>query len=88
MRTKLYICYIRIGRLGLSYACSLVGGLVSVSLYVPRLVDSVGFLVVSLTSMALSVLQHLRKSRTLPRVPGLSPEPTLYRCLSIYGVNN
>lgn len=34
------------------HACSLVGGLVSVSLYGLRLVDYVGFLLLSLISLA------------------------------------
>ena len=43
MKTKLHICYKYIVDLGLAPACSLVGGLVSVSPYGPRLVDCVGF---------------------------------------------
>ena len=39
-----------------SHAGSLVGGSVSVSPYGPRLVDSVGFLVVSLTPLAPTIL--------------------------------
>ena len=50
MKTKLCISYICIGSLGLSHAHSLIGGAVSVSPYGPRLVDSVGFPVMSLTS--------------------------------------
>jgi hypothetical protein len=43
-------------------SCSLVGGSVSVSLHEPRLVDSVGLLVMCFTSPAHSVL-----SPTLPQ---------------------
>ena len=39
-----------------SHACSLVVGPISVSLYGPRLVDSVGLLVVSLTPLICSLL--------------------------------
>ena len=45
MKTKLQSCYICAEDLGQSHAGSLVGGSVSVA----RLVDSVGFLMVSLT---------------------------------------
>lgn len=45
--------------LSLAPACTLVGGSVSVNPCMPRLVASVGFLVVSLTSPALSVLLHI-----------------------------
>lgn len=51
MKTKLQNCYISTESLGESHACSLVGGSVSVSLYELRLVDSVGFLMVSLTPL-------------------------------------
>ena len=43
MRTKLYICYMCAGGLGPSHVCSLAGGSVSVSSYVSRLLDFVGF---------------------------------------------
>jgi hypothetical protein len=56
MKTKLHICYICVGNLGPPHACSLVVDSVSVSPHGPRLVDSVGFLVVSLTSLAPSNL--------------------------------
>ena len=50
---KLCICYICKGGLGPFPACSLDGGSISVSPYGFRLVDSVSFLVVSLTSLVL-----------------------------------
>jgi hypothetical protein len=56
MKTKLHISYICVGGLNASHAFSLVGGSVSVSPCGPRSVDSVGFLVVSLTSLAPSIL--------------------------------
>lgn len=49
------IIYVGVG-LGLFYACFLVGGSISLVLYGPRLVDVVGFLVVSLNSLAPSIL--------------------------------
>jgi hypothetical protein len=49
MKTKLYNCYICAEGLGPSHQCSLIGGSISVSLCGPSLVDSVGFLMVSLT---------------------------------------
>ena len=49
MKTKLHIYYICVEGLGLSHACSLVHGSVSVSPYGSRLVEAVGFLVVSFT---------------------------------------
>jgi hypothetical protein len=61
MKTKLYICCKCVGGLGPTHACSLVGGSVSVSPQGLRLLDSVGLLVMSLTSPALSIL-----SPTLP----------------------
>ena len=48
-KTKLHICYNYVGGLGPAHACSLADGLVSVSLHGPKLGDSVGLLVVSLT---------------------------------------
>ena len=62
IKTKLYICYKCVGDLDPEHACSLVGSSVSVSPHGYRLVDSVGLLVVSLTSLASSVL-----SVTLPQ---------------------
>jgi hypothetical protein len=53
MRTKLYICYISIGSLGPYHVCSLIGGSVSGNPFGPKLIDFVGFLMVSLTSLAL-----------------------------------
>ena len=63
MKTKLHICYKCIGGLGPAPACSLVGGSVSLSSHVFRLVDTIGLLVVSLTPPAPSLL-----SPTLPDV--------------------
>ena len=56
MKTKLYLCYKRVGCLGPAPVRSLVGGSVYMSSHKPRLVDSVGLLVVSLTPPAPSVL--------------------------------
>jgi hypothetical protein len=56
MKIKLHISYICVGSIGPSHACSLIGGSVSVSPHGPRLVGSVDFLEVSLTSWAPSVL--------------------------------
>jgi hypothetical protein len=46
MKTKLHVCYTCVGGLDPALACSLVGGSVSVSHHGPRLVDSVGLLVI------------------------------------------
>ena len=48
MKTKLCICYKCVRDLCPAPVCSLVGGTISVRPHGPRLVDSVGFLVVSL----------------------------------------
>ena len=56
MKTKLHICYLHVGGLGLAHTCSLIGGLVSVSPLGPRLVDSVDFFVVFLTPLTPSIL--------------------------------
>ena len=48
MKAKLHICYKCVGCLGPAPACSLVGGSVPGSTYGPRLVNSIGLLVVSL----------------------------------------
>jgi hypothetical protein len=56
MKTKLYNSYICAEGLGLSHAGSLVCGSVSVNPYGPRLVDSIGFLVVSLTPLVPMIL--------------------------------
>ena len=56
METKLHICYICAEGLGPAPACSLVGGSGSVSPHGPRLLDPLGLLVVSLTSLAPSIL--------------------------------
>lgn len=56
MKTKLHICYIRVGGQHSSHACYLVDGSVSVNPYEPRLahrfIDFVCFLVVSLSPLA------------------------------------
>jgi hypothetical protein len=65
MKTKLHICYICIGGLGPSHAFSLVGGLISVRPYRPRLVGSVGLPVVSLTPPASSILPSTRPQDSL-----------------------
>ena len=54
MKTKLHNYYTCEDLL--VHVCSLVGGSVSVSPYGPRLVDSVGFLVVSLTILSPTIL--------------------------------
>jgi hypothetical protein len=61
-KTELHICYKCVGLLGPFLACSLVGGSVSVSSHRPRVVASVGPLVVFLTPLASSIL-----SPTLPQ---------------------
>ena len=52
METKLHNSSISAGGLGKSHESSLVGGTAFISHYGSRLVDSVGFLVVPLTSLA------------------------------------
>ena len=61
MNTKMHICYICVGGLGLSHVCSLVGDSISVRPYGPRLVDSVGFLIVPLTPLAPSSFLSSRR---------------------------
>ena len=56
MKTKLQDGYICVEGLGPSHACSLVASSVSLNSFVPRLVDSVGFLMMSLALLAPSVL--------------------------------
>ena len=56
---KLYNCNIQVQGLGQAHAGSLVGGSVSVSLYEPRLVDSVFFYIISFTHLALIILLPL-----------------------------
>ena len=56
MTTQLHSHYIFVEGLRLSHECSLVGTPVSMSPHGPRLVNSVSFLVVSLTSLAPSIL--------------------------------
>jgi hypothetical protein len=58
MKTKLHICYICVGGLGLSHECFLVGGSIYVNPYVSRLVDSIGYPMVPLTSLAHSIFLH------------------------------
>ena len=55
MKTKLHIYYICVEGLGLSHACSLVGSSISLSPYRPMVFDSVGFVVMSLISLAPSI---------------------------------
>jgi hypothetical protein len=52
-------CNICAEGLGQPHAYSLVGGSVSVDIYVTKIVDSVGFLVVSLTLLVPTVLPLL-----------------------------
>ena len=52
MKTKLHNCYIYAEGLGQSCIYPLVGGYVSMNPYGPRLVDSVGFIMVSLTPVS------------------------------------
>ena len=56
---NLYNYNIYVEGLGQSHAGSLVGGSVSMSHYGLRLVDSVGFLMMSLTHMAPTILPPL-----------------------------
>jgi hypothetical protein len=63
METKLHISYKCVGGLSPVYAHSLIAGSVSVTPHGPRLVDSVGLLVVSLTPPPPSILLQ-----TLPQV--------------------
>ena len=58
MKNKLHSCYISVGDLGPVSEYSLVGGSVSEGPHWPRLVDSVGPLVASLTFPARSILPH------------------------------
>jgi hypothetical protein len=68
MKTKLHICYKCVGGPSPVPAYSLVGGSVSVNLHGPRLVDSVGLLVESLSPPAPSIM-----SSTLPTAPQALP---------------
>jgi hypothetical protein len=56
MKTQQHNCCICAEILGQSQACFVVGGSVSVGLYWPRLVDSVGFLVMLMTPLAPTIL--------------------------------
>ena len=63
MKTKLYSCKIYAKGLGQSYTGFLVGSLIFVSLCGLRLVDSMGFLMVSFTPLApTSLLQDSSSS--------------------------
>lgn len=68
MKTKPHICYKCVRGLRPAPICSLVGGLVFVNPYEPSLVDSVGLLVVTLATLAPSVLT--------PILPQVSPSST------------
>jgi hypothetical protein len=59
MKTKLHICYKCVEVLGPAPACPFIGGSVSVNLHGPRLVDSVGLLVESLSPPAPSILSPI-----------------------------
>lgn len=56
MKTKLYISHVSVEVLSPFHVCSLVVGSVSVSPYVSRLAVSVSLIMVSLTSLAPSIL--------------------------------
>jgi hypothetical protein len=73
MKTKLHICYKYVAGVGLATTCSLVGGPSSVNSHSFRFVDSVGFLVVSLTPPAYSIL-----------FPILSHASLLFGCWSLH----
>jgi hypothetical protein len=60
MKTKLNTCYKCVGGLDPAPECSLAGDSVSVSSHGPRVVDSVGFLVVPLTSLTCSLGSYAR----------------------------
>ena len=66
MKTKLHICYICVGGIGLFYSCSVASDSVSVSPYGSRLVDFVGLVVVTLTSLAPLILPLFHK---IPQAP-------------------
>ena len=66
-KTKLHNCYICAEGLGLFHACSLLGSSVSVSPYGSSLVDSVGFLVVILITLASSI--PLPLYQRIPQAP-------------------
>ena len=66
MKTQMHICCICGEGPGLSHACSLVCSLIDMSSYRPRLVYSVGFLVVSLTFLVPSILPLLYR---IPQAP-------------------
>jgi hypothetical protein len=70
MNTKLYNYYIHTEGLDQSHVFSMAGVSVSMSSYGPRLVDSVGFLAVSLTCLAPKILPSLfhRIPQALPNI--------------------
>lgn len=74
MKPDMYNCHLCAENLDLSHACSLVGVSVSVVTYGPRLVDTVGFLVVSFISFAPSSLLFL-----FWHIPRLSSSSTAVR---------
>jgi hypothetical protein len=78
MKTKLQVCCA--GGLGSYHAYSLIGGLISVSPDGPRLVYSVGFLVVLLTPLASSILPP-----PLPQDSQSSVDGCLYLLVSASG---
>lgn len=62
MKIQLHNSYICAESLVLTHFCSLVGSSLPVNLYEPRFIDSVGFLVVSLTPLSPPILlPHLRQ---------------------------
>ena len=68
MKTQLHKCYISVEGLGLAHACCLGGSSISMNPYGVRLVDTVGFHMVSLTPLASSILP--------PHLPQDSPSST------------
>jgi hypothetical protein len=56
MKTKLHICYICIGDLGLAFVCSMLGGSLTANVQSSMLVDTIGLLVESLSPPGSSTL--------------------------------
>jgi hypothetical protein len=83
MKTHLHNCYIYAEGLGQTHAGSLVGGSVSVSPYRPRLVDSVGFVVVPLISWLLQTVLSL--SSGFPKLYLMFGSGSLHLFLSLLG---
>ena len=81
MKTKLHIYYICAEGLDPSHACSLVGSSISMSHFVPRLVDPVGFLVVSLMPLAPLIFPPY-----LPQYSSSPPDVWLWISLYVYWV--